>query len=675
MKNSIILCFLIVNALCLNLRQNANETIKEEVDEQKINDNGKEVDNNSSEEGVDKEITSQDVNEVKIEDMDESEESEIKEDEVEVKEDDKKVKEQDDETVDEIINEVKDETKKENEKENISNEIKEDSFGSNESNFPIEHDQLKEQEDVNNISSIEPLMLNRMSNDLSIDNTTIGPENTIDTIISNDTIESIHPEEEITEELFNNIKPLSLNESEPTNTISITSTPSNKQSNDIITIEPQSPIIDNTITSQDIPTMETSFPNEPITTVNTPIIETVPKVETVQIPSSDSSKIEAPTIIIEEPIQTNNNQISGANSVSVSNSEANNFKVLSSTLSDYEGLNQFSNHYLPTTNTLVEQVLTQDQINALAQLNNELNINSYSLPQQYFNDILDLQSSIRPIYPIIQGQCISMNWFDTTFKANDIGVSSHGDVYAAGIDGHLYSYDMTRNKWRKVKANFDLGSITRVAVAPDGTPYVVTGAGSTYYLSPTNIWVRLPGCASDIAIGRGGEVYKIGCDIRPNGYGIYRLFNNEENELEHKKHNRCIRNNELCGECAKINNESTNDMNKVYWFRLSGSGVRISVSPSGQPYIVNNSGMILSYEDSNWVPILTGGLARDITLTNDGEVFYIDLYHNIFRIVNRNGNVYQLCGMGKTISAGPFSQPFIVGVDHSVYTSSKYIMS
>lgn len=664
-----------MNALCLNLRQNANETIKEEVDEQKINDNGKEVDNNSSEEGVDKEITSQDVNEVKIEDMDESEESEIKEDEVEVKEDDKKVKEQDDETVDEIINEVKDETKKENEKENISNEIKEDSFESNESNFPIEHDQLKEQEDVNNISSIEPLMLNRMSNDLSIDNTTIGPENTIDTIISNDTIESIHPEEEITEELFNNIKPLSLNESEPTNTISITSTPSNKQSNDIITIEPQSPIIDNTITSQDIPTMETSFPNEPITTVNTPIIETVPKVETVQIPSSDSSKIEAPTIIIEEPIQTNNNQISGANSVSVSNSEANNFKVLSSTLSDYEGLNQFSNHYLPTTNTLVEQVLTQDQINALAQLNNELNINSYSLPQQYFNDILDLQSSIRPIYPIIQGQCISMNWFDTTFKANDIGVSSHGDVYAAGIDGHLYSYDMTRNKWRKVKANFDLGSITRVAVAPDGTPYVVTGAGSTYYLSPTNIWVRLPGCASDIAIGRGGEVYKIGCDIRPNGYGIYRLFNNEENELEHKKHNRCIRNNELCGECAKINNESTNDMNKVYWFRLSGSGVRISVSPSGQPYIVNNSGMILSYEDSNWVPILTGGLARDITLTNDGEVFYIDLYHNIFRIVNRNGNVYQLCGMGKTISAGPFSQPFIVGVDHSVYTSSKYIMS
>ena len=690
MKKSIILCFLLVNALCLNLRQNVNETIKEEslneVEPPTINDNGE--DNNNSQDGLDIGMnTSQDVNVDGVEkkDVDEGEESnisnEIKEDEVKLNEDNSKTEdEKEDMNVDDKMNEVNTEVIKEDIGEsNISNENKEEPIELSESSIPTEHEQVNEQDD-NNITSIEPLMLNRMSNDLPIDNNTIDAENTKDTIISNYTIDTIPPQEEIKEEVLNNITPLSLNESEPSNTLSITSSPSNKQSNDIITIEPQSPIIDNSIPSLDTPatnieSIQTSVPNDQITTVNTPVIETAPTVDTIQLPSSDSSKIEAPTIIIEEPMQTNNNQISGANSVSVSNSEANNYKVLSSTLSDYEGLNQFANQFLPTTNTVVEQVLTQDQINALAQLNNELIINSYSLPQQYFNDILDLQSSIRPIYPIIQGQCISMNWFDTNFKANDIGVSSHGDVYAAGIDGHLYSYDMTRNKWRKVKANFDLGSITRVAIAPDGTPYVVTGAGSTYYLSPTNIWVRLPGCASDIAIGRGGEVYKIGCDIRPNGYGIYRLFNNEENELEHKKHNRCIRNNELCGECAKISNENTNDMNKVYWFRLSGSGVRISVSPSGQPYIVNNSGMILSYEDSNWVPILTGGLARDITLTNDGEIFYIDLYHNIFRIVNRNGNVYQLCGMGKTISAGPFSQPFIVGVDHSVYTSSKYIMS
>ena len=639
-KKILLICFLIVNALSLNLRQNVNETEENE----NLNEMAEPI-NTSSED-----VLNNDIDEMKDEKINLS-----------------------NNTIEE-----KNESIIEEENVNISNETKED-----------EHND-------SNITSIDSFLLNRMSNDLSLDNEAVSPinNNTIDkenpqSIIVNETIEPITPMNEIKEEPLDLISPLPTNESEIVDTVSVSSTPSNKQSNNIITIEQPTPIINNAVQdtpvidispASNIETIQSSIPNDEILTVNTPADTSIPLINiesspSIPIVSSESSKIESPTTIIEEPIFQDTNQISGANSLSVSNSEANNYKVLSSTLSDYEGLNQFVNQYIPTTNTVVEQVLTQDQINALAQLNNELNINSYSLPQQYFNDILDLQASIRPIYPIIQGQCISMNWFGTNFKANDIGVSSHGDVYAAGIDGHLYSYDMTRNKWRKVKGNFDLGSITRVAVAPDGTPYVITAAGSTYYLTPANIWVRLPGCASDIAIGRGGEVYKIGCDIRPNGYGIYRLFNNEENELEYKKHSRCLRNKGLCAECAKANEENMNDMNKVYWFRLSGSGVRISVSPSGQPYIVNNGGMILSYEDSNWVPILTGGLARDITLTNDGEIFYVDLYHNIFRIVNRNGNVYQLCGMGTTISAGPFSQPFIVGVDHSVYTASKYIMS
>ena len=364
---------------------------------------------------------------------------------------------------------------------------------------------------------------------------------------------------------------------------------------------------------------------------------------------------------------------SGANSVSVSESQANNYKVLTETLSDYEGLGSFHSQHIPTTNTAVEQVLTVDQINALAQLNNELSYNVYNLPQQHLQDILDFQASIKPIIPIIQGKCISMNWVDTNLLANDVGVGPQGDIYAAGIDGHLYFYDFVNNKWKKVIGDFDLGSITRVEVSTDGTPYVVTASGSTYFLSSSLKWKRLPGCATDIAVGRGGEVYKIGCDVRPNGYGIYRLFNNEENESLHQKHNRCKRRKGICTECSYDDNNE-NGVNKKYWFRLSGSGVRISVSPSGLPYIVNNSGMVLSYESSNWTPILTAGLARDLALSNDGEIFYVDFYHNIFRIINRNGYVFQLCGVAKTISSGPFSQPFIVGTDHKVYTSSKYFI-
>ena len=449
------------------------------------------------------------------------------------------------------------------------------------------------------------------------------------------------------------------------------------------------------INSPSLTTEEEVISISPVNSSNIQNLSNIPTIsvdEDISIPPLNSSRIESsvvnnPTIsienpqvtVIETPVTSQLDQVaglglsSGANSVSVSESQANNYKVLTETLSDYEGLGSFHSQYIPTTNTAVEQVLTVDQINALSQLNNELSYNVYNLPQQHLQDILDFQASIKPIIPIIQGKCISMNWVDTNLLANDIGVGPQGDIYAAGIDGHLYFYDFVNNKWKKVIGDFDLGSITRVEVSTDGTPYVVTASGSTYFLSSSLKWKRLPGCATDIAVGRGGEVYKIGCDVRPNGYGIYRLFNNEENESLHKKHNRCKRRKGICTECSYDDNNE-NEVNKKYWFRLSGSGVRISASPSGLPYIVNNSGMVLSYENSNWTPILTAGLARDLALSNDGEIFYVDFYHNIFRIINRNGYVFQLCGVAKTISSGPFSQPFIVGTDHKVYTASKYFI-
>ena len=78
------------------------------------------------------------------------------------------------------------------------------------------------------------------------------------------------------------------------------------------------------------------------------------------------------------------------------------------------------------------------------------------------------------------------------------------------------------------------------------------------------------------------------------------------------------------------------------------------------------------YDDSKWKSILTTGNARDISISNDGELFYLDNYSNIFRLIDKKGNVFQLCGVGKAISVGPFSQPVVIGVDKRVYTSSKY---
>lgn len=440
------------------------------------------------------------------------------------------------------------------------------------------------------------------------------------------------------------------------------------------------------VNTPDIAIPQTELPNITITEPQIPEIE----IPTVSVTPVESSSITIPEITVPEvniniptiPTTTTSqpiNQIAGAetgsNSISISQAEANNYKVLTETLSDYELLlSSTTQSFIPviSSSSLTDQVLSPDHLNALAQLHSELSINMYTLPQHHLQDILDLQASITPIIPTILGtQCIPMYWQDTQILANDISIGPQGDVYVATVDGHLYQYDIIQNKYTKIKGDFDLGSISKVSVSNDGTPYVITASGSTYYLNAANKWIRLPGCASDIAVGNGGEVYKIGCDIRANGYGIFRLFNNENNEDSYKQHRRCRRKkNNNCDDCSYAYD---NKSNKQYWFRLSGSGVRIAVAPSGLPYIVNTSGMILSYENENWTPIITAGLARDIEVTNDGEIFYIDYYYNIFRVLNRKGSVYQLCGLAKTLSAGPFSQPFIIGNDHKVYTASRFM--
>ena len=43
----------------------------------------------------------------------------------------------------------------------------------------------------------------------------------------------------------------------------------------------------------------------------------------------------------------------------------------------------------------------------------------------------------------------------------------------------------------------------------------------------------------------------------------------------------------------------------------------------------------------------------------------------MFSVANRNGHVFQICGVAKVIDVGPYAQPIVIGINSDVYTSLK----
>ena len=262
---------------------------------------------------------------------------------------------------------------------------------------------------------------------------------------------------------------------------------------------------------------------------------------------------------------------------------------------------------------------------------------------------------------------VKVNWFNTKIKAKDLGVNSQGDLYIVGLDGKLYKYEFLSDTWCLMEGDFDLTRINRVDVNWDGMPYVTTDIGDTFFLGCDHKWTRLPGCATDIGIGRGGEVYKTGCDKRKTGFGIYKLYCTCPKTC-------CYKGCQNWKNSCRFSWTHKDDDRKCEWFRIEGNGIKIDVAPSGNPYTIDVTGTILQYDGTNWRKVVTPTLAFDLTISNEGILFYTGQDGKIYKNVNESNGTWDILnGEADAISAGPFSQPWIIrNSDKSVLGSSKF---
>jgi hypothetical protein len=249
-------------------------------------------------------------------------------------------------------------------------------------------------------------------------------------------------------------------------------------------------------------------------------------------------------------------------------------------------------------------------------------------------------------------------WFNTGKSAVDIGVGSQGILYIAGTDKNLYLYDQPKNAYTQVD---DIIGVVRVDTSYDGTPYVVTMTGETFYQTCGGSWIRLPGCASDIGVGRGGDVFKTGCDTKSSGFAIYKLFC------------KC-----KCKCCAKgckryKHNRSADVEKKCEWFRFVGSGVRIDVTPHGLPIVVHQDGNVAAFNGNDWYYI--GGLsALDVSVSNQGILYAVGKDNNLYRLTDESQYTFtRIPSISNVtnVTVGPLGLPYVTTMSGFVLTSSK----
>lgn len=226
-------------------------------------------------------------------------------------------------------------------------------------------------------------------------------------------------------------------------------------------------------------------------------------------------------------------------------------------------------------------------------------------------------------------------------KATDIGIGANGDVYITGTElvsstGGFAIKKWNGNSWTIIPEC----AAVRIAVGPDGKPWVVNKSNLIFRYDGGPYWTQLPGSASDIAVGADGSAYIIGTDYvsTTGGFNISKWNGYSWTEL---------------AECA---------------------GTRIAVAPDGTPWVVNKSGLIFKYNSYGKPWAQYPGTANDIGISANGDVFITNnttsLTSSDFGIKKLSGSSWSVImknGAGTNISVSPQGIPYWINTENDIF--------
>ncbi len=137
--------------------------------------------------------------------------------------------------------------------------------------------------------------------------------------------------------------------------------------------------------------------------------------------------------------------------------------------------------------------------------------------------------------------------------AQDIAVGGNGDVWTIGCDAAPGGGGNVIRKLSPQSATVP-GAGVRIAAEPNGNPWVVNDRGEIFRWTGS-AFTRVDGCAKDIAIGKDGIPWVIGCSAVTGGFEVFRWTGNG-------------------------------------WGKVPGAGVALSIGGDNQAWIIDSTGKV-----------------------------------------------------------------------------------